>query len=122
MPELAAVTKRQGRAYCPRVGDGREKNVKTLLLVLVMVSLVAVYAGTARAYDPYYYAYDSYNVSVQYVPPYDPYYELHQIHYQLYLRPYYRYPYPYYVLSPVQVFVIGGQPKEIRPGQQARKR
>ncbi len=95
--------------------------MKTLLLVLLTLSLVAVYAGTARAYDPYYYnPYDSYNVSVQYLPPYDPYYELHQIHYQLYLRPYYvPYSYP---LNPVQVFVINPQPTQFRPLRPAIKK
>ena len=97
--------------------------MKILLLVLVMPSLVAVYVGTARAYDPFYYdSYDSYNLSVQYLPPYDPYYELHQIHYQLYLRSYSPYPYQYYAPSPVQVFVIGGQPSQVRSVQPARRR
>ena len=97
--------------------------MKMLLLALVMLSLVVVYAGTGRAYDPYYYdPYDSYNVSVQYLPPYDPYYELHQIHYQLYLRPYYPYSYRYYAVSPVPVVVIGGQTREVRSAQPARKR
>lgn len=84
--------------------------MKILLLAVATLSLVAVYTGTAPAYDPYSYdPYDPYNVSVQYVPPYDPYYELHQIHYQLYLRPYslYPYPFPYYVPRPASVVVIG---------------
>ena len=80
-----------------------------------MLSLVVVYAGTARAYDPYLYdPYDSYNASFQYVAPYnqyaapyDPYYELHLIHYQLYLRPYSVYLYPYFVQSPARVVVVG---------------
>ena len=93
--------------------------MKMVFLVLVMLSLVAVYTGTARAYDPYY---DSYNVSVQYLPPYDPYYELHQIHYQLYLKPYYPHYYQYYPVSPVQVFIIERQPREVRAGQPARRR
>jgi hypothetical protein len=78
--------------------------VKKLLLAIAMLSLVTVFSGTARAYDPYYYeSYDPYSVEVQ---SYDPYYELHQIHYQLYLRSYPTVIYPYYyVVRPAPFFV-----------------
>jgi hypothetical protein len=98
--------------------------VKKLLLAIAMLSLVTVFSGTARAYYPYYYeSYDPYIVEVQ---SYDPYYELHQIHYQLYLRSYPTVVYPYYV-RPVRVFV--GAPvvvttpalREVRGPQPARR-
>jgi hypothetical protein len=98
--------------------------VKKLLLAIAMLSLVTVFSGTARAYDSYYYeSYDPYAVEVQ---PYDPYYELHQIHYQLYLRSYPTVVYPYYV-RPVRVFVgaptfvTAPAPIEVRGPQTARR-
>ncbi len=102
--------------------------MKTLLLAIAVLSLI-VYSGQAQAYDPYFY--DPYDVGVQYVQPDDPYYELHQIHYQLYLRPYSFYPYPYFVPSPARVVVIGApaigapviaKPARARAAQPARRR
>jgi hypothetical protein len=100
--------------------------VKIFLSAIAIASLVAVYSGAAQAYDPYYDAYDPYAVPVQY----DPYYELHQIHYQLYLRPYAVYPYPFFIPSPARVVVVGspvvvGMPfvaTPARPAQAARRR
>ena len=106
--------------------------MKTFLSAIAIASLVAVDSSVAQAYDPYYYyeAYDPYAVSVQYAPPYDPYYELHQIHYQLYLRPYVVYPYPFFVPSPARVVVVGPPPvvgapfvaTPVRAPQAARRR
>jgi hypothetical protein len=85
--------------------------VKKFLLAIAMLSLVTVFSGTARAYDAYYY--DSYEPYIVEAQSYDPYYELHQIHYQLYLRSYSTVVYPYYV-RPVRVFV-GAPPVVIAP-------
>ena len=90
---------------------------KIVLLGLLTLSALAINIDIARAQYPY-----DEEVYVYYHLPYDPYYELHVIHYQLYLKPNYPYYYQYYPLSPVQVFVIGGQPGEVRRGQPARKR
>jgi hypothetical protein len=73
--------------------------VKIFLSAIAIASLVAIYSGVAQAYDPYYDVYDPYAVPAQY----DPYYELHQIHYQLYLKPY---SYPFFVTSPARVIVV----------------
>ncbi len=98
--------------------------MKKLLLAIATLSLVTVFSGTARAYYPYYYeSYAPYSVEVQ---SYDPYYELHQIHYQLYLRSYPTVVYPYYV-RPVRVFVgapvvvTTPAPREVRGPQPARR-
>jgi hypothetical protein len=87
--------------------------VKKFLLAIAMFGLVAVFSGTARAYDAYYYdSYDPYAVEAQ---SYDPYYELHLIHYQLYLRSYPTVIYPYYyVVRPAPVFV-GAPPVVVAP-------
>jgi hypothetical protein len=97
--------------------------VRILLSAVAIASLLAVYSTVAQAYDPYYDAYDPYAVPAQY----DPYYELHQIHYQLYLRPY---AYPFFVTSPARVIVVSpplvvGTPfvaTPTRPAQAARRR
>jgi len=67
---------------------------------------MAAFAGpaAAQAYDPY-DPYGTYAIDPQYAQSYDPYYELHQIHYQLYLRSYGYYPYPYYTAAPRFVVV-----------------
>ena len=92
--------------------------MKIILLALLAASLLFIHAKAAQAYDPYPY----YAAGVPYPPPsYDPYYELHLIHYQLYRNPYY--PYPYFASGPTQVFIIGGwQPAAVSPVQPARKR
>jgi hypothetical protein len=86
--------------------------VRKLFLPIAILTVLMIYSGTARAYDPYAYAsYDAYPVEA---PSYDPYYELHQIHYQLYLRSYPTVVYPYYVIRPVPVFV-GAPPVVVAP-------
>jgi hypothetical protein len=92
--------------------------VKTLLLAIVLLALAAILSGTARAYDPYYDPnyYDP--AGSDYAASYDPYYELHLIHYQLYLRSY-PYPYPYYVV-PVPVFSIRTPPVVVGPSRATR--
>jgi hypothetical protein len=88
--------------------------MKTVFLALLTVSFLALHAGEAQAHD---LRYDFYEPHLQYPQPYDPYYELHLIHYQLYRQQFY----PRYPVYPVQVFVIRGQPKQIRPPQESRK-
>jgi hypothetical protein len=71
--------------------------VKRVLLAVAVAGLLAVFSGRAQASEPYYY--DPYTLEAP-VPPapyYDPYYQLHVIHYQLYLRSYPTVVYPYYV-------------------------
>jgi hypothetical protein len=96
--------------------------VKILLLAVALLALAAILSGTAQAYDPYYDPnyYDPYNpnVGVDYAAPYDPYYELHLIHYQLYLRSY-PYPYPYYVV-PLPVFPVRTPPVVVAPSRTVR--
>lgn len=75
-----------------------------ILFSLAVIALAIGAAGTAGAFDSYYD--EPYSPAVQYVQPYDPYYELHQIHYQLYLRPYSVYPYPFLVSSAPRVVVV----------------
>jgi hypothetical protein len=95
-----------------------EKKMKIFLLTLLAVSLLLIYAKAAQAHDPYYY-----DLSVPYHPsPYDPYYELHQMHYQLYLKPYPPYYYQHYPVSPVQLFIIDRRPREIRVVHPVRRR
>lgn len=91
--------------------------MKTVFLASLALSLLALHSNAAQAHDPYYYEPDHH-----YLQQYDPYYELHQIHYKLYLNPYSPYSIRYYAINPVQVFVIGGQAREVRPGPPARKR
>ena len=80
--------------------------MKKIVVTMAAVLLGMVLSGSAaaQAYDPYgygAYAPDPY----AYAQVYDPYYELHQIHYQLYLRPYGYYPYAYFAAPAVPVVV-----------------
>jgi hypothetical protein len=88
--------------------------VKTVFLALLTLSLLALHSTSAQAYDPYYY-----QPADQYPQKSDPYYELHQIHYQLYRQRYFPIYHPY---SPVQVFAIQGCAKQIRPRPQERRK
>ena len=76
--------------------------MKSLLSAIAGALLAGVYSGAAQAHDPCYEANDPYYVAASY----DPYFELHQIHYQLYLRPFGGYPYPFLVRSPARVVVV----------------
>jgi hypothetical protein len=73
--------------------------MKKIFAALAFFSLFISTAGIAGAqyYAPYpYYPYAPYGYGAPYSDPsqYDPYYELHTMHYQLYLDPYgYYYPY-----------------------------
>jgi hypothetical protein len=71
------------------------KKVFTALAFLALFLLSARIAG-AQVYAPYYYdPYAPYAYGAPYgdASQYDPYYELHTMHYQLYLNPYGYYPY-----------------------------
>jgi len=70
------------------------RKVFTALTFLALFLLAARIAG-AQDYAPYYYPYPPYGYGAPYGDPsqYDPYYELHTMHYQLYLDPYGFYPY-----------------------------
>jgi len=102
----------------------REVFVKRLLLSIAVAGLVTAFSGTAQASDGYYY--DPYSIEAP-VPPalyYDPYYQLHLIHYQLYLRSYSTVVYPYYVrrvpvvvVAPPVVPVPAGALKAANPAR-----
>ena len=79
--------------------------MKNILLVIAALGLMAALTGTAHAQAyGYPYGYDAYAPS-DYYAQYDPYYELHVLHYQLYLGNYgYYYSYPY-VVAPAPVVV-----------------
>lgn len=74
--------------------------MKKIFTALIFIGLLLTTAGVAGAqyYPPYpYYPYPPYAYGAPYGDPsqYDPYYELHTMHYQLYLDPYgYYYAYP----------------------------
>lgn len=78
--------------------------MKKLVFVMALISLIAAAtAARAQVYDPYANPY-GYAPADAYPQVYDPYYQLHVIHYQLYLGGYNYYPYPYFVpVAPVVV-------------------
>jgi hypothetical protein len=82
-----------------------KKMTKLVLLGLLTLSVLAIHVDVARAHHPYeeIYVYDSL--------PYDPYYELHVIHYQLYRQPYHF----YYYGQPIQVLIIQTGPVKTWP-------
>jgi hypothetical protein len=92
-----------------RLSEG-DKNMKILWAVVLALSLLLVSQSAVEAHDPYY----SDELAVEYPPAYDPYYELHTIHYQLYRPRYYPVYYRPYVVSPVQVIVVNRNPRAIR--------
>ncbi len=74
--------------------------MKKIFTALAFFGLLLTTSGIAGAqyYGPYpYYPYPPYPYAAPYGDPsqYDPYYELHTMHYQLYLDPY-GYDYPYW--------------------------
>jgi hypothetical protein len=71
--------------------------VKKIVMAIAAMGLMLALAGAVRAQVyGYPYSYGAYPPDDPYVA-YDPYYELHLIHYQLYLGSYGYYPYPYFV-------------------------
>ena len=90
--------------------------MKKALLTFWALFFLASPTGLANA-DPFYY--DPYRAAYYGdFAPSDPYHLLHLIHYQLYRRSYY----PFYPVSTVQVLVFPPPAREIRTGEQARKR
>ncbi|HEY1266296.1 MAG TPA: hypothetical protein VGH16_03505 [Candidatus Binatia bacterium] len=77
--------------------------MKKALLAIGTAALLFVLSPAAHAQVPY-YGYDPYAAYAQpdYPQAYDPYYQLHVLHYQLYLQ-----PYGYYYYTPPPVFVPG---------------
>jgi hypothetical protein len=72
--------------------------MKTIFLSIAFMGLLVLGSHEAKAqlYEPYPYAPYGYAVPYQpypYPQLYDPYYDLHVMHYQLYLQPYAGYPY-----------------------------
>jgi len=76
--------------------------VKRILLAIGFTTALVILSAPARAQVPY--GYDPYAAYVEVQPDYpqayDPYYQLHVIHYQLYLQPYGYYYYPGYYAAP----------------------
>jgi len=90
--------------------------MKALLPAVGLSMLAAVlFFSTAQAHDPYYDNYDPYIEAVPNPASYDPYYQLHVIHYQLYRRNYIIYP---YYVRPVRVFV--GSPVILSPSKNVK--
>jgi len=87
--------------------------VRTVFLALLALSFLALYSSAAQAHD---LRYSFYGPHFQQLQPYDPYYELHVIHYQLYRQQFY----PHYPFYPVQVFVIRGHPKAFKPHERKK--
>ncbi len=95
--------------------------MKTSFLAVTLLALLVL--GThdlqAQAYGPYYYGpYWDEILYHQYLQQYDPYYELHVMHYQLYLRPYQ----PYQIYQPCCYawgVIIPGWSTPISPWPQA---
>ena len=86
--------------------------------VVLALSLLLVSQSAVGAHDPY--TYDE--LGVEYAPAYDPYYELHMIHYQLYRPRYYPVYYRPYAVKPVPVIIVDGRPREIRSIPATRRR
>ena len=81
--------------------------------VVLALSLLLVSRSAVEAHDPYSpYTYDE--PGIEYAPVYDPYYELHTIHYQLYRPRYYPPVYVPYVVSPAQVVIVDRNRRPIR--------
>ena len=78
--------------------------------VVLALSLLLVSRSAVEAHDPY--TYDE--LAVEYPPSYDPYYELHVIHYQLYRPRYYPPVYVPYVASPAQVVIVDRNRRAVR--------
>ena len=95
------------------------KKLFTALVFFGLFLLTARIAG-AQDYAPYYYyPYAPYAYGAPYGDPsqYDPYYELHTMHYQLYLDPYGFYPYwsaPVIVTPPAPPRVVVRPPPATR--------
>ena len=87
--------------------------MKKILLAIGFTTALVISSAPARAQVPY--GYDPYGAYVEVQPDYpqayDPYYQLHVIHYQLYLQPY-GYYYPYYAPR----VVVPGAPVIAAPG------
>src|SRR4051812_36597635 len=65
-----------------------------LSTMFLLLSVLPAQLAAAQGYNPY-YSYSPYGYGTPYGDPrdYDPYYDLHTEHYQLYLNPYGFYPY-----------------------------
>ena len=76
--------------------------MKKILLAIGFTTALVILSAPARAQVPH--GYDPYGAYVEVQPDYpqayDPYYQLHVIHYQLYLQPYGYYYYPGYYAAP----------------------
>ena len=92
--------------------------MKIAWAVVLALSLLPASRSAVDAHDPY--SYDEF--AVEYPPPYDPYYELHVIHYQLYRPPYYTVYYRPYVVKPVSVLIVDRSPRAVRFAPAFRRR
>lgn len=92
--------------------------MKILWAALLALSLLLVSRTVVEAHDPYFYE----ETAVEYPPAYDPYYELHVIHYQLYRPRYYPVHYRPYVVSPAPVVIVNRNPRPVRFAPATRKR
>ena len=89
--------------------------------VVLALSLLPVSRSAVEAHDPYGpYTYDE--PGIEYAPVYDPYYELHTIHYQLYRPRYYPVYYRPYVVGPAPVLIVERIPRAIRFVPATRRR
>jgi hypothetical protein len=84
--------------------------MKSAFLAFILLCLLVSYTNPAQANDLYHDPYEA-GTGYQYLQPYDPYYNLHLIHYQLYRRQYQYQPYCHCVRG----FTIGQWPRQIRP-------
>ena len=92
--------------------------MKILWAIVLALSLLLVSRSAVEAHDPYYPE----ELGVEYPPAYDPYYELHMIHYQLYRPRYYPVYYRPYVVSPAPVFIVDRKPRAVRFVPATRRR
>ncbi len=101
--------------------------MKTGLLAVVFMGLFVLGARDlwAQGYPYPYYYWDGYQYQQYWPQAYDPYYELHVLHYELYLPQYQYPPYPMFLPQPccfTSGLVISRPPAPVRPLPQARSR
>jgi hypothetical protein len=93
--------------------------MKTAFLAVVFVGLLLLGALDLRAQAYPYYYWDGTQYQQYWPQEYDPYYELHVLHYQLYLPQYQPYPI-YQPCCFIGGFVVSRPSAPVRPLPQAR--